>query len=628
MVENVQNRIKILPAVQPVPHAPIPLAQLQAYARLSGRLPALANLTLHTSDHDGNAKKCAVVFLQSAYKKVVDHLARDTTREHGGFLLGYESALESGVPAVVITDAVAARRTEGTPIRLTFTTDTWRDFEDEILRRYLDQERVPLRLGWYHSHPNISIFLSQYDLDVCTTFQRRRYPVALVVDPVQNLGGFFIGEGKGYCAHSPQGFYEAHDEVQESLVTWRNLRRADGVSTPAETNPPIRKAENGFTIVPHTQESSRPNRTRQAAVGMVLAAMTVAIGYLFVKERRDARNIQALSTVVSSLKPGPAAGPVAPQTSSPTLTITPPQAELSASQQMQFHAELTGTADNGIGWERTPKLGTISSAGLYTAPKQIKSETKVTVTARSAADPSIFAIAPVGLVPAKSIVSLKVTPKIIQLKPLQKQRFKARVSGVTNDEDQGVEWKVDPKEQGTVTKDGLYTAPPAIPSKTTVTVTATSLADSKKSASSTISLIPAPEPASHAADGGSPATGTPKQSTPVSPSSTSLSSTPAGSPPTPGPLEIKADKTVISEGESVTLTATVAGKADSEVRWGIEPADLGSISQDGRYTAPNPVQQERSKITVIATSKKDPSRTARQVLTLKKTDKATSDAVQ
>jgi proteasome lid subunit RPN8/RPN11 len=605
MVGDVQNRIKIFSAVQPPSHAPVPLAELQAFASLSGRLPAFSKLTLHGSEQDKHARACAVVFLQSAYQKVVEHLAQDTTREHGGFLLGYESLLDPGVPAVVVTDAIAGRHTEGTPVRLTFTNDTWRDFEDEVMRRYPDNERVPQRLGWYHSHPNISIFLSHYDLDVCKTFEKRRYPVALVVDPVQNRGGFFIGEAKGYHAHSPQDFYEAHDHAEESVVTWCNLRRPDAGRTQSDLPKPIvenQKSENVFKIVPQGEKMSRATRVREIRLVTVLAVMATAIGYLVIKERHDARVIETLLTEVSSLKTSSATGRSVVGPLSPTVTITPEKAELSASGQLQFHADVKGTDDNAVGWDRKPREGTISSAGLYTAPKRVKSETEVTVLATSAADPTKVAIARVRLMPPKPAVSVKVTPKTVQLRSSQRQQFHARVSGVSdNNENSFVEWTLDPKGQGTVNTGGLYNAPSTIPSQITVTLTATSLADDAKSDRSTIVLLPDPKPESgdHAPNGASPEKETPSDSTPDQ-----------------APLEIKVDKTDVGEGDSLALTATVAGEVDSEVTWSTEPLGVGSISQDGRYTAPKTFQPEHSTVTVIATSKKDAKRIAKNVLTI------------
>jgi len=76
------------------------------------------------------------------------------------------------------------------------------------------------------------------------------------------------------------------------------------------------------------------------------------------------------------------------------------------------------------------------------------------------------------------------------------------------------------------------------------------------------------------------------------------------------------DRIDVGEGDSLALTATVAGEVDSEVIWSIEPRGVGSISQEGRYTAPKPFQPELSTVTVIATSKKDAKRIAKKVLTI------------
>src|SRR5262249_26613022 len=263
-------------------------SSLQGNGGVAGKLSVFSKLTFHRSDSEERERRCEVIFLQSAYQKVVEHLAHDTTREHGGFLLGYESSLESGTPAMVIVDAVAGRHTEGTPVRLTFTNDTWRDLDDEILRRYPDGERVPQRVGWYHSHPNITIFLSQYDLDVCKTFDRRRYPVALVVDPIKNRGGFFVGEAKHYRPHSPQGFYEAHDLAAEPVVTWGKRLGGASEGTQSTEEKPLRvedKSQVESEKAQQNQKGPRKLQSQQAVLAVTLVLMAVAIGYLSNKQR-------------------------------------------------------------------------------------------------------------------------------------------------------------------------------------------------------------------------------------------------------------------------------------------------------------------------------------------------------
>ncbi|HEX6895094.1 MAG TPA: hypothetical protein VF146_07460, partial [Bryobacteraceae bacterium] len=70
---------------------------------------------------------------------------------------------------------------------------------------------------------------------------------------------------------------------------------------------------------------------------------------------------------------------------STSITVSPAQVSLSASQTQQFSA----TASSGIGgsgqvavnWSLSPAVGTISSGGLYTAPASISSQQNVTITA-------------------------------------------------------------------------------------------------------------------------------------------------------------------------------------------------------------------------------------------------------
>jgi Bacterial Ig-like domain (group 3)/Chitobiase/beta-hexosaminidase C-terminal domain/FG-GAP-like repeat len=76
----------------------------------------------------------------------------------------------------------------------------------------------------------------------------------------------------------------------------------------------------------------------------------------------------------------------------PTVSITPPSASLNTNQSCQFTATVTGATDTSVTWSVQPggAGGTISSAGLYTAPATIGTDT---VIATSNADPSVFAAA-------------------------------------------------------------------------------------------------------------------------------------------------------------------------------------------------------------------------------------------
>ena len=81
---------------------------------------------------------------------------------------------------------------------------------------------------------------------------------------------------------------------------------------------------------------------------------------------------------------------------------------------------------------------------------------------------------------------VQVNPTPVSLYASQQQQFTASVTGNSNT---AVNWSYSP-QIGTLTAGGLYTAPPSITAAQTVSVTATSQADTTKSASATVNLLP------------------------------------------------------------------------------------------------------------------------------------------
>jgi proteasome lid subunit RPN8/RPN11 len=175
-------------------------------------------------DEERRRGDCDVLMLQSVYREINKHLSEDTSREYGGLLLGIEvQSFDPDTPSILITHSLRAKYTDGNSARLTFTVETWSEFNQQTddLRKLGANLR---RLGWYHSHPNHGIFLSHWDLNVCADFNRPTQ-VALVVDPIRNEGGFFVHGRSGYRSRPEQGFWELQDLQPESVVTWRNVRR-------------------------------------------------------------------------------------------------------------------------------------------------------------------------------------------------------------------------------------------------------------------------------------------------------------------------------------------------------------------------------------------------------------------
>src|SRR6266481_5962940 len=167
------------------------------------------------------------------------------------------------------------------------------------------------------------------------------------------------------------------------------------------------------------------------------------------------------------------------------VKISPASTQLLGGQAQQFTANVTGTLNTAVTWSISPSaVGTVSTAGLYSAPATVSTQQVVTVTATSVDDTSKAASATVTLNPP---VSVSITPAMSLLGQSQTQQFTATVANSSNT---AVTWSISPAGAGSISNSGFYSAPATISTQQTVMVTATSVADGTKSASATITLSP------------------------------------------------------------------------------------------------------------------------------------------
>jgi hypothetical protein len=170
------------------------------------------------------------------------------------------------------------------------------------------------------------------------------------------------------------------------------------------------------------------------------------------------------------------------------VTVSPSTATVSVGHTQQFTATVTGTTNTGVTWSVASgsSNGTITAAGVYTAPASVPNPATVTVTATSQADSTKFASATVTVQPSVQVLPYGVTLQVNGI-----QQFTANVMGTTN---QAVTWSLaGGAADGTITPTGFYTAPAAVPNPAQVTVQATSVADTTQSGTATVTVTaPAP----------------------------------------------------------------------------------------------------------------------------------------
>jgi hypothetical protein len=231
------------------------------------------------------------------------------------------------------------------------------------------------------------------------------------------------------------------------------------------------------------------------------------------------------------------------------VTISPASASALTGATIQFSATVSGTDTNkSVTWSAA--LGTITAAGLYTASASAGTDT---VTATSVADTTKSASASVT-VSAPVVNSVKISPATASVITRGTAQFSATVAGtVTN---KSVTWAA---QLGTINSSGQYTAP-STPG--TDTVTATSVADTTKSGTATVTV-----------------------STPVV-NSVSISPSPAST----------------ITGGTIQFSATVSGTVtNTSVTW---KAALGTITAGGLYTAPSTSGTDTVTATSVANTGK------------------------
>jgi hypothetical protein len=247
-----------------------------------------------------------------------------------------------------------------------------------------------------------------------------------------------------------------------------------------------------------------------------------------------------------------------------SLSITPTWASVKPGASQSYAITVYGSTNQGVTWSLSPVLGTISAAGVYTAP-YLTSKTPVTITATSVVNrtKTVSAIASV-----EPFVGVRVTPTSAYVGPGQTLQYSALVGGLSST---SVAWTISPAV-GTITANGLYLPPSTISGTTTVTVTATSTVDATKFGTATLTVGPV-----------------------------AVSVTPATA--------------TLAVGKTGQFTATVKGTTNTAVTWSLSP-QIGTISSTGLYTAP-PSISAATTITIKATSVADPTKSATAKLTVK-----------
>ncbi len=199
------------------------------------RIPYHRAVRWHPKDEEMNQQPppLSIFLTQNAFVRMCAHAGSDLDNEVGGWMAGkYCRDSQDGTPFLVIDTILPAVYTEQGAAHLTFTGDT-----QIALHSHLE-EHFPEKvfLGWYHTHPRMGVFFSEWDAWLHQNFFPEPWQVALVIEPHQSIGGFFIRQQDGTLNQRKYfGFYELTNKRQRSVVFWRNLQTAnESIDEPKE----------------------------------------------------------------------------------------------------------------------------------------------------------------------------------------------------------------------------------------------------------------------------------------------------------------------------------------------------------------------------------------------------------
>ena len=199
-----------------------------------------------------------IYFDAAVHTELLRHVGEDTSVEVGGVLVGQWLRDDDG-PFVAVSHFIRCESPESKPAELTFTHDAWTTIHQEMDTRYCDLSIV----GWYHSHPDFGIFLSERDSFIQQHFFSGPGQIAHVVDPVRKTEGAFIWrDGRPTLCEQ----YWIGDRIGTHLTDSQDRQPAGMVSSAAETVA--------------TPVATPPASTADSLRTLLLCAAMLLIGYL------------------------------------------------------------------------------------------------------------------------------------------------------------------------------------------------------------------------------------------------------------------------------------------------------------------------------------------------------------
>jgi hypothetical protein len=202
-------------------------------------------------------------------------------------------------------------------------------------------------------------------------------------------------------------------------------------------------------------------------------------------------SLLALSVSLAACASGGSGGGSTPPPPAIAVSVTPSSGTVLLGNTLTFSATVTNTNNTTVTWSingSSAQLGTISSAGLYTAPVDLPPSATIQVTATSVADPTKSSTASVTIA---SDIAVTISPVSSNVELGSAQSFQASIAS-NGHPDPTIRWSLSgtacPTACGSIDANGNYTAPAILPASPLINIIATSAADSSKQSSAAVTI--------------------------------------------------------------------------------------------------------------------------------------------
>ena len=226
-------------------------------------------------------------FHPAAHGRAVAHAKENTSVEICGVLVG-DWGQDADGPFARISEIIRCDTATKKFAEVTFTHDSW-----TLINREMDTKFANLRIvGWYHSHPDFGIFLSDRDVFIQQNFFSGPGQIAFVVDPVRDAEGIFEWHD-GKPALSPH--YWVGGRITGGEATARGGGQVGGPEAARGSSSAAHSSSAGGSMPMSSGDSPRLSMMMTLA----MCVMFFLLGLLFAGRRsspwEDARIIEGVS---------------------------------------------------------------------------------------------------------------------------------------------------------------------------------------------------------------------------------------------------------------------------------------------------------------------------------------------